>query len=121
MTILIRLLCMLVLLTAALPGQAHHPGAVDEQGDKPRRDGAAPPVKVVPQSKPQSKPQRVEGGGLFGRSTDHSARGDRPERSARSARSSSSRSAEGGRSARSSSSNGGSRGGGAGRGHGRGH
>ncbi|UOQ74855.1 hypothetical protein [Hymenobacter cellulosilyticus] len=120
MTILIRLLCMLVLVTAALPSRAYRPEALLRQGDKPGRGSAQPPVKAVPHSQRQSKPQRVEGGASAERSTDHSARSSRPERSARSARSSS-RGAEGGHSARSSSSNGGSRGAGAGRSHGRGH
>ncbi|PJJ59398.1 hypothetical protein CLV45_0815 [Hymenobacter chitinivorans DSM 11115] len=107
----------MLLLTATLPSQAG-------QGDKPRGGAATPPVKVVPQTQRQSKPQRVEGSSWFARatsrSTDHSARSSQPERTARSARSS--RGAEGGRSARSNSS-GGSRGAaaGAGRSHGRGH
>ncbi|TGE25262.1 hypothetical protein E5K00_08750 [Hymenobacter aquaticus] len=126
---------LFLLTVVGLPTPGHSaPGAVAEgsaerlalapgpagQGDKPGARGRSTtlPVKSVPHTQRQSKPQRVEAGARSARAAVGSARGERTERTARSARSS--RGAEGGRGARSGGSSR-SMGGGAARGHGRGH
>ena len=88
MKVLLRGGCLVLLLCGAVAARAQTVPVLE------------PPVKAVPQTERQSKPERVSEDAPESPAEGRSARGSRPERSARGARGSQGREARAGRGAR---------------------